>query len=131
MTKLVLSAVVTLSAMAGGAALWYGPPQPAVPQHEVRATARRAPQAAAAKAKPPTTQPAPPQDDLKVIAAHNIFLAAQGHAAATTAPTTAPSGGAFVLKGVSQRGRQFVAFVEQPNGGGVVEVGVNRPLGRG
>jgi hypothetical protein len=131
MTKLIVSAVVTLSAMAGGAALWYGPPQPATPQPEVRLIARRNAQAAAAKAKPPATQPAPPQDDLRVIAEHNIFLAAQGHGAAAKAPTTAPSNPTFVLKGVSQRGRQFVAFVEQPNGAGVLEVGVDHALGRG
>jgi len=130
MTKLIATAVVTLSAMAGGAALWYGPPQPATPQPEVRPVARRTPQAAA-KAKPAPAQPAPPQDDLKVIAEHNIFLAAQGHGAAAKAPTTAPSNTTFVLKGVSQRGRQFVAFVEQPNGGGVLEVGVDHALGRG
>ena len=132
MTKLIATAVVALSAMAGGAALWYGPPQPHAAQPDVRPVSRRAPQAAAVKAKPAPAQPAPPQDDLKLIAEHNIFLAAQGHGAASSKPpTTAPSNPTFVLKGVSQRGRQFVAFVEQPNGGGVLEVGINHALGRG
>ena len=131
MTRLVASAVVILSAMAGGAALWYGPPKPAAATSDPGARLPRRPQAAGvAREAAPTTRPAPPQDDLRVITERNIFLAAQGHGPAS-APTTAPSPGTFVLKGIAQLGRQFVAFVEQPNGGGVVEVRIDHALGRG
>jgi hypothetical protein len=131
MTKIIVSVVMTLSAMAGGAALWYGPPRPGATEQGVQPAPHRATAVAAAKASAPATQPAnPPQDDFRVIADRNIFLAAQGHGAAA-APSTAPSPSAFVLKGVAQRGRQFVAFVEQPGGGGVLEVRVNHALGRG
>ena len=143
MTKLVASTVVALSAVVGGAALRYTQKGAAPPTASAATAARPAASPgrhpAAAEAKPrrdlaPAHAPSVPKrlpDEYQIVERRSIF-GAGGPAAAPAGQTArAPADGAFTLKGIAQRGREFVAFIERPGANSVSELHVQNPLGRG
>lgn len=137
MTKVIASVVVAVTAALGGAALRYAHgagtnPAPAAP----RSPAPNVPTPLIAEAPRPAS-PArsvagrPLPDEYRVIADRNIFASRQARAAAG-APATQPSGtAAFVLKGIAQRGGEFVAFVERGDTKQIEQVRVSNTVGRG
>jgi len=135
MTKAVASVFVAVAAALGGVALRYvhGAAVGPQPLRTLSQTPRPRPRGTEARSKSPAGAPSqrPLPAEYRVIGDRNIFASPQSHAAAG-APATQPSGSAtFVLKGISQRGHEFVAFVERGDTRQILELRVNNTLGRG